>query len=51
MFPASRSPRRLPSVIKAIATTPMTIRSSKSAGNADVICSTADEVDTATVMT
>ena len=50
MLPASRSPRRLPSVIRPIATTPMTTRSSSRAGTAEVICSTADDVDTATVM-
>ncbi len=34
-----------------MATTPITTRSSYRKGNADVICSTADEVETATVMT
>ncbi len=51
MLPASRSPRRLPIVIRAMQPTPIRTRSSKRAGNADVICSTADEVETATVIT
>ena len=51
MLPDSRRPRRLPSVMRAIATTPMITRSSSSSGIAEVICSTADDVDTATVIT
>ena len=51
MLPASRRPRRLPTVMRPIAPTPMTTRQSSRAGNAEVICSTADEVDTATVST
>ena len=50
MLPASRSPRRLPIVIRLMAPTPISDRSSNRAGNADMICSTADDVDTATVM-
>ena len=38
-------------VISPIATTPIRTRSSKRAGKAETICSTADEVETATVMT
>ena len=38
-------------VMSAMQPTPMITRSSKRAGNADTICSTADEVETATVMT
>ena len=37
--------------MSAIAATPISTRTSSSAGNADVICSTADEVETATVIT
>ena len=51
MLPASRRPRRLPIVISAIATTPRMTRSSYRAGTAEVTCSIADAVDTATVMT
>ena len=51
MLPASRRPRRLPIVMRPIAPTPMSTRSSNRTGNAETICSTADEVDTATVMT
>ena len=51
MLPASRSPRRLPIVINPMALTPMITLQSMSTGTADVICSTADEVDTATVST
>ena len=51
MLPASRRPRRLAAAIRPMATTPMSTRSGNSTGNADTICSTADEVDTATVMT
>ena len=51
MLPASRRPRRLAIAISPIAATPISTRMSKSAGKADTICSTADEVDTATVIT
>ena len=51
MLPASRIPRRLPIVMRAIAPTPIRTRSSWRPGNAEMICSTADEVETATVMT
>jgi hypothetical protein len=50
MFPDSLSPRRFPTVIRRIARTPIATRSGNRAGTADVICSTADEVETATVM-
>ena len=49
MLPASRRPRRLPSVISAIAKIPISTLTGSSAGNADAICSTADDVETATV--
>ena len=49
MLPASRRPRRLAIVISAIAPTPMPTAKGASAGTAEVICSTADEVETATV--
>ena len=49
MLPASRRPRRLPSVIRPMAVTPITTFQSYRAGTADAICSTADVVDTATV--
>ena len=51
MLPASRIPRRFATVIRAIAATPISTRTSYSIGAADVICSTADDVDTATVST
>ena len=51
MLPASRRPRRLAIVIRPIAATPISTRSSNSDGKADMICSTADEVETATVIT
>ena len=51
MLPASRRPRRLPMVIRPIAPTPMNTLQSRSDGKAETICSTADEVDTATVRT
>ena len=51
MLPASRSPRRLPIVIRAIAPTPRMTRSSYRTGNAEVTCSMADDVETATVNT
>ena len=38
-------------VMRPIATTPIRTRSSYRIGKAEVICSTADEVETATVMT
>ncbi len=50
MLPDSRMPRRLPSVISRMNTTHITTVNGMSAGTADVICSTADEMDTATVM-
>ena len=50
MLPASRRPRRLPSVIRPMAVTPITTFQSYRAGTAEAICSTADDVDTATVM-
>ena len=50
MLPDSRSPRRLPSVIRPMAVTPMRTASGWSSGMAETICSTADEVETATVM-
>ena len=49
MLPASRRPRRLARVIRPSALTPMSTRESARAGNADTICSTADDVDTAAV--
>ena len=49
MLPASRRPRRLPIVISRIAKIPISTRQASSDGTADAICSTADEVDTATV--
>ncbi len=49
MLPASRRPRRLASVMSASDPTPMSTRTSPRAGNADTICSTADEVETAAV--
>jgi hypothetical protein len=51
MLPDSRSPLRLPKVMRAIDSTPSSIRQSRSAGKAEMSCSTADAVDTATVMT
>ena len=52
MLPASRRPRRLPSVIRPIADDPdQDALIGCSSGTADVICSTADDVDTATVRT
>ena len=49
MLPASRMPRRLPSVISPMAMTPIGTAHGCRSGTADTICSTADEVDTATV--
>ena len=49
MLPASRRPRRLPSVISPIANSAISTRKGSSAGIADASCSTADDVDTATV--
>ena len=49
MFPASRRPRRLPSVINPMARIAISTRNGSSAGIADDSCSTADEVETATV--
>ena len=49
MLPDSRRPRRLPSVIRPIALTPIGTATGSSAGKAETICSTADEVETATV--
>ena len=49
MLPASRSPRRLAIVINAIADTPMPTATGASDGSAETICSTADDVETATV--
>ncbi len=51
MLPDSRSPRRLPIVIKTIAATPTSILIASTAGTAEMTCSTADAVDTATVIT
>ena len=51
MFPDSRRPRRLPIVISAIEMTPISTRRSLIPGSIEMSCSTADEVDTATVMT
>ena len=51
MLPDSRRPRRFPIVISEMAATPITTRKSISAGIAEVICSTADDVETATVIT
>ena len=47
MLPASRRPRRLPSVMSASETRRSRPRTSPTTGNADTICSTADEVETA----
>ena len=49
MLPASRMPRRLPIVIRPIAVTPIPTANGARPGSADVICSTADDVETATV--
>ena len=38
-------------VMRVMALTPMTTRTSVSSGIAEVICSTAEDVETATVMT
>jgi len=51
MFPDSRRPRRLPRVIRMIAATPTSRRQSATAGTAEMTCSTADAVETATVIT
>ncbi len=51
MLPDSRRPRRLPSVMSAIAATPISTRSPSRPGIAETICSTAEDVDTATVIT
>ena len=49
MLPASRMPRRFATVISASAPTPIGTATPASCGNADTICSTADEVETAAV--
>ena len=49
MLPASRMPRRLPSVMTAIELTPMSTLIPCSGGKAEEICSTAEEVETETV--
>ncbi len=49
MLPASRMPRRFPSVIRPIASSAISTRTGSSAGIADASCSTADDVETATV--
>src|SRR6476659_4414499 len=49
MLPASRTPRRLAIVMSPSAETPIRTRTSPRAGNADTICSTADDVETAAV--
>ena len=51
MLPDSRRPRRLPIVIRTIATIPISTRSRGDAGAIEKIWSRADEVDTATVIT
>jgi len=51
MFPDSRRPRRLPIVMSTMATAPMTSFQSCSSGTAEMTCSAADAVDTATVIT
>ena len=52
MLPDSRRPRRLPSVIRTMAATPISdALVERAPGTAEVICSTADDVETATVMT
>ncbi len=49
MLPDSRRPRRLPSVMSAMASTPMPTLTLARSGTAETICSTAFETDTATV--
>ena len=51
MFPDSRRPRRLATVIRPIATNAIWIRKSNAAGMIDWIWAIADAVETATVMT
>jgi hypothetical protein len=51
IVPASRRPRRFATAMSPIAKTPIRTRSSYRIGNADTICSTADDVETATVIT
>ena len=49
MLPASRRPRRLPIVMSPIAVTPIATEAGATAGKAEMTCSTADDVETATV--
>jgi hypothetical protein len=51
MLPDSRSPRRLPIVIRMMAVTPITSFHSATSGTAETTCSAAEAVETATVMT
>ena len=51
MFPDSRRPRRLATVMSPIETKAISIRTSYAAGMTDWIWAMADAVDTATVMT
>ncbi len=50
MFPDSRRPRRLATVISAIDASAISIRMSYRAGQTEYAWATADAVDTATVM-
>ena len=51
MLPDSRMPRRLPMLMSTMNRTPSSTPMGASAGIADSSCSTADEIDTATVST
>ena len=51
MFPDSRRPRRFPTMMSITAMTPIHTRQSSKPGNAEISCSTADVVETATVIT
>ena len=51
MLPDSRRPRRLATVIRAMATSAISTRSGFRFGDTEISWSTADEVETATVMT
>ncbi len=51
MFPDSRRPRRLPTVIRAITVTANGIRHGSRSGAIEISWSIADDVDTATVIT
>ncbi len=49
MLPASRTPRRFATVIRPMASTPISTRIGSRPGTAETSCSTADDVETAAV--